>query len=459
LRGFIIIDLGFGDAGKGLLTDFLVRRTGAGLVIRYNGGAQAGHNVVAPDGIHHTFSQFGSGTFVPGVRTFLSRHVVIHPSALLVEHKALESKGIGDALRRLRISEDARVITPYHQAANRLRELARGPDRHGSCGIGLGETVKDALDFPDDAIRAKDLGDRNLLREKLQRVRQRKREAATELASSRREDPRTAAELALFDNPYAPEAWIASAAQLAESGRVIPDSDLSDWAGDTPAIIFEGAQGVLLDEEYGFHPYTTWSRCTAANAGEIVAGSFPGMRMEKIGVLRSYAVRHGPGPLPTETVAPAPAVSEHNTAGEWQGPVRYGWFDAMLARYALEAVGGVDRLVITHMDAPPRLGTWRVCGSYSMRGGPDGLPDEWVESNGTRTRLPIIPPRSIDSRVQLTQALLRAAPVLESCDADEKSVRRTIGEHLGRTVDAVSRGPRASDVEMFADFAEKYLTG
>jgi hypothetical protein len=125
LRGFIVIDLGFGDSGKGLLTDFLTRRTGAGLVVRYNGGAQAGHNVVTPDGTHHTFSQFGSGTFVPGVRTFLSRHVVLHPTALLVEREALESKGIRDAFERLRISEGARVITPYHQAANRVREIAQ----------------------------------------------------------------------------------------------------------------------------------------------------------------------------------------------------------------------------------------------------------------------------------------------------------------------------------------------
>ncbi len=139
MRAFVVVDLGFGDSGKGLLTDFLARRTGASVVVRYNGGAQAGHNVVTSDGRHHTFAQFGAGSFVPGVRTFLSRHVIVHPTALLFEGRALEEKGVGDVFSRLRVSEAARVITPFHQAANRLRELARGEARHGSCGVGVGE--------------------------------------------------------------------------------------------------------------------------------------------------------------------------------------------------------------------------------------------------------------------------------------------------------------------------------
>ena len=93
MRAYIIVDLGFGDAGKGLLTDFLARRCHAGLVVRYNGGAQAGHNVVTADGRQHTFAQFGSATFIPGVRTYLSQHVVIHPGALLVEGDLLVQHG------------------------------------------------------------------------------------------------------------------------------------------------------------------------------------------------------------------------------------------------------------------------------------------------------------------------------------------------------------------------------
>lgn len=121
MRAYIVIDLGFGDSGKGLLTDFLVRRLHANVIVRYNGGAQAGHNVVTSDGRHHTFSQFGSGTFIPGVRTYLSRHVVIHPTALLLEGDALQKFGIYNSFSRIRISDQSLVITPFHQAVNCIR--------------------------------------------------------------------------------------------------------------------------------------------------------------------------------------------------------------------------------------------------------------------------------------------------------------------------------------------------
>ena len=168
MNAYIVVDLGFGDSGKGLLTDFLVRRTGATIVVRYNGGAQAGHNVVTPEGVHHTFAQFSAGCFVPNVRTFLSRHVVVHPTALLVEARALCEKGVPDVFGRIRISERARIITPFHQAAGRIRELARGESKHGTCGVGVGETVKDALENPEGAILAGDLRNVAKLRRQLE---------------------------------------------------------------------------------------------------------------------------------------------------------------------------------------------------------------------------------------------------------------------------------------------------
>ncbi|MDQ3037226.1 MAG: adenylosuccinate synthetase, partial [Myxococcota bacterium] len=126
MSAWIVADLGFGDSGKGTITDFLVRELGARTVVRWNGGAQAGHTVVTGDGRAHTFSQFGAGTFVPGVRTHLAEPVVVHPTALLVEARYLERSGVGDALARLTIAESARLITPFHQSANRARESARG---------------------------------------------------------------------------------------------------------------------------------------------------------------------------------------------------------------------------------------------------------------------------------------------------------------------------------------------
>lgn len=439
MRAFLVIDLGFGDAGKGLLTDFLVRRTGATVVVRYNGGAQAGHNVVTPDGRHHTFAQFGSGTFVKGVRTFLSRHVVIHPTALLAEAAALQAQGVGDALSRLRVSEGALVITPFHQAMGRLRELARGAARHGSCGVGVGEAVRESLERPEEAVRAGDLRDPARLRPRLLRLRERLRGEIEGLAGAIPAGERTgedaARELGVFSRLDLPDRWLAEATRLAALGLIAADSILAAWLAEAGAVVFEGAQGVLLDEWAGFHPFTTWSRCTLENAVEILAEAAPGAEVQRIGVLRAHAVRHGPGPLPTETGELRSAVFEHNGFGPWQGAVRYGWFDAVLARYALDVAGPLDRLALTHLDAPPRLGRWPVCAGYEA---PHG---------GIVARLAAPAGRCLDRQARLTDLLFRARPVLEDCEPAEAAVVRRTEELLGRGVDLVFRGPRSTDVE------------
>src|SRR3954462_6632482 len=166
-HAILVIDLAFGDCGKGTVVDFLTRHHAAHTVVRFNGGPQAGHNVVTPDGRHHTFSQFGSATFLPGVRTVLSHFMLIEPYALLNEAAHLRSLGVSDALDRLMIHERCPVITPAHQAANRLRELARGQDAHGTCGLGIGQTMQDLLARPESLIYAADLKDRVVAAQRL----------------------------------------------------------------------------------------------------------------------------------------------------------------------------------------------------------------------------------------------------------------------------------------------------
>jgi adenylosuccinate synthase len=409
VRALVIADLGFGDAGKGLLTDFLVRETGATLVVRYNGGAQAGHNVVAPDGRHHTFAQFGSGTFMPGVRTFLARDTIVHPTALLRENAALRSLGIADALDRISISAGALVVTPYHQALGRLRELARGAARHGSCGVGVGETVGHARAFPSDAVHFVDLADVSRLRAKLARIREYARAELEQLDV-------VSGEAGVIERTEAIRRWMEPSCSLANLAA-------DDSLPPSPTIVFEGAHGVLLDEWHGFHPYTTWSDCTTAPALSLLP---PDAEVTTIGVLRAFAVRHGPGPFPTE--APIPhAPHEHNAANEWQGAVRRGWFDAVLARYAIEASGGIDALAITHLDWLPRLAEWTYCDAYDVA---------------------IHPPadRSLERQQQLGEALRSVRPVLRRCPAGEAGVVERIEAALGTPVAFGSRGPSASGV-------------
>lgn len=440
-RAVVVVDLGFGDAGKGLATDALVRRHGARVVVRWNGGAQAGHNVVAPDGRHHTFSQLGAGSFVPGVRTVLAAPVVVHPTALRHEADALARRGVPDPLARVLVDERARLVTPWHQAANRLRELARGDARHGSCGVGVGEAVADALAHRDDVVVAGDLRDRAALAARVRRVRDRVRASLDGLALPATSD--VEAERAVFDDPTLPTAWVAWACAVARC--VASPAAIVAALRAEPVLVLEGAQGVLLDETHGFHPHTTWSDCTPAAARRVLYELAPDAAPEVLGVLRAHGVRHGPGPFPTAHPAVSAAVVEHNATNAWQGSVRHGWFDGVLSRYALAVVGGVDALLLTHVDALARRASWRVAASYEL---PDDAPADLVRRDAAgRADLVAATAPSLERQARLAGLLARCAPVLDEVPADERGYVGAVERVLGRRVDAVARGPTAADVE------------
>lgn len=429
-RAVVVVDLGFGDAGKGITTDALVRGLGARAVVRFNGGAQAAHNVVLPDGRHHTFAQLGSGSFVPGVRTFLSRHLVVHPTALRFEADHLARVGVPGALERVTISAAARVVTPFHQAACRVRELARGAARHGSCGVGIGETMRDSLEYPAETLFMGHLRDRAALRRLLLRAQERLLSAVADqvhLAPDER---------ALFLDRAVVDTWIDQLPALVVDNIV----DEPEWArrlAAEPTAVFEGAQGVLLDEWRGFHPYTTWSTCTFDNALELTRDA----EVLKLGVLRTYATRHGPGPLPTERELPVPEL--HNGHGPWQGAFRRGDLDLALLRYAIACCGGVDALAVTHLDALDRLSDWRVATAHLPAPGDGHLYD----AHGT--------PRlgrftDLDHQAALTEALGRATPRIAR--PFERATPARVVDYLERSLQApvilASAGPTYRDVRV-----------
>ena len=375
---YIVCGLGFGDEGKGSVVDFLCsprRPDPARTVVRFNGGAQAAHNVLAADGRHHTFAQFGSGSFTPGVRTHLSRFVLVDPLALAAEAAHLASAGVPDALDRLTVDRDALLVTPYHQAANRAREVARGRDRHGSCGMGIGETARYSLAWPGDAPRVADCAAPRTLARSLGLLRDRLRD-----------------ELGPAGGP--------SVESLCDAYRAFADRvPLVDRgylrrllrAGPT---VFEGAQGVLLDEWRGFHPYTTWSTTTFANAEALLAEA--GETAVRLGVVRCYLTRHGPGPFVTED--PTLELPEpHNGTGTWQGAFRAGHPDAVALRYAAEVTGGLDGVALTHLDVAARH-RLRLCRAYLA----DGKLVSRIEPG---------PEHDLSWQERLTDRLLRARPV------------------------------------------------
>lgn len=406
MSGWVVVDLGFGDAGKGATVDALVRHTGASLVVRFNGGAQAGHNVVTSDGRHHTFSQFCSGSFVPGASGLLGPDFVLHPLGMAVEAEHLERVGIGDAFARTWVSERARVITPYQQAANRVRERLRGRAAHGSCGVGIGECVGDALAYPDEGIIAGMLDDRAKLRRRLLRQRERKRAELADIGAD-------ASDLVLFDEVELVDRVISFWGQVVSQLHRIDDDALTRMIRNAPTVIFEGAQGVLLDERYGFHPHTTFSRCTAEGATEL-AGDRP---LTRLGVLRAYTTRHGAGPFPTED--PSMNLPElHNPDGR-AGRFRVGALDVVLLRYALR-VAPMDGLAVTCLD---RVGsTPLVCLKY----------DELDQ---------LAQPSTLEEAEAIGLALRSVRPVLSPC----AHLIEDIEQWTGVRVMLTSSGPTAGD--------------
>ncbi|MBI3722439.1 adenylosuccinate synthetase [bacterium] len=450
-RAVVLVDLGFGDAGKGTVVDFLVRRHEARAVVRFNGGAQAGHNVVLPDGRHHTFSQIGAGGFVPGVRTLLSRFFVLHPTALLVEARHLAAKGVPDPLALVRASERALVVTPYHQAAARLRELSRGASRHGSCGVGTGEAVSDSLGFPEDAVRAGDLGDRRALATKLERTRERKLAELSLVLDDLAGDPLAAPERRALEDREIAGAWTLAVREI-HSRVVAPEPEIGSLLAREGTVVFEGAHGTLLDEWRGFHPFTTWSTCTSENALALLTENDLSGEIHRIGVLRTYATRHGPGPFPSESSELASAFAEpHNPSGTWQGAFRVGWPDLVLARYALAANGGVDGLALTHEDALERVSEWRACASYRAREIDERLFESSPDSPGAISGIRLGASGNLARQEALARALSSVEPAFVPLPLARergeraRSYREWLSSSLGLPVWLASNGPTAAD--------------
>jgi adenylosuccinate synthase len=344
-----VLGLGFGDCGKGLFVDALTRRWQAHTVVRFSGGAQAGHNVVTPER-HHTFSQFSAGTLVAGTRTVLLDPMVLHPTALLVEAEALARIGVDAALSRLTIDAQCRITSPYHQAAGRLRERLRGDAAHGTCGVGVGETVRHPL-----VMRYGDFGLDRLL-------------AIREILLAELEPlcDRSYEELQTLHDETLAERWINTVRALVRQCPPASVETLSDQLRRHGCVLFEGAQGVLLDEWRGFHPYTTWSSVTTAAVQSAVARFELAAPIEHYGVLRTYLTRHGPGPFPTEDESLDERLPEpHNSGPGWQGRFRRGHPDAVLLRYALEAVGTLDGLLVSHLDVFERGVKLKWCEEYT----------------------------------------------------------------------------------------------
>jgi adenylosuccinate synthase len=408
-HAIITVGLGFGDEGKGATVDYLTRKYAADLIVRYCGGSQAGHNVQLPDGRRHTFSQFGAGTLagLGGIRTFprtyLGPNVIIDPLAMNREAQHLAELGVPNPGRLVSIHARCLVTTPWLKILNQLRELARGNAKHGSCGMGIGETRSYWLKHGQDSVFATDLRDKETLCQKLELQRQRILLESQELVERIPGD--FLAELDLW-NLNAEDA-------TTELNRGLPDGVQLDAAiPDFQTAIFEGAQGVLLDEYRGFHPHTTWSTVTPHHAWELIDQ----MGVDAVAVLgltRTYATRHGAGPLPTYDADLTTRLRDAgNPYNRWQGNLRCGWLDLPLLRYAAAVAGPLDGLVVNHVDQICEE-EYKMCEAYRTPGpSPAAVPSlSWQGRLGEQLRNvePILSGATLEMILESLSAL---APVL-----------------------------------------------
>ncbi len=350
-----VVGAQWGDEGKGKIVDWLSVR--ADVVVRFQGGHNAGHTLVI-DGRTYKLSLLPSGV-VRGKLSIIGNGVVIDPWALLEEIERLRGQGVPITTENLRIAENAPLILPLHGELDRAREQARaemreGTGRIGTTGRGIGPAYEDKV--ARRAIRVADLADREVLEAKIAELllhhnALRRGFGIPEVDPAALRDALLAIAPKIL--PFAEPVWM-RLAELKRAGR---------------RILFEGAQGAMLDVDHGTYPFVTSSNTLAAQAA-LGAGVGPDTVGYVLGICKAYTTRVGAGPFPTEL--DDETGRKLGERGREFGTVtgrrrRCGWFDAVLVRQAVK-LGGIDGLALTKLDVLDGFDTIKVCTAYSLGG-------------------------------------------------------------------------------------------
>ena len=368
MQGSVVIGANYGDEGKGLMTDYLCRKHAADLVVRFNGGAQAGHTVETPDGRRHVFQHIGSGYFA-GVPTYLSKFFVSNPILFRQEYQHLDIPSSYNIF----VDPKSQITTPFDMIANQIKERHRGASRHGSCGVGFGETLDRVEDEGiyltyADLTRAVQTNDWQSVLDTVRVIAEWWAQSLAPLARPDLED--------LFS-------FLTSSETM--TGHFL--SDLQFFVGHTietktlPSvshIIFEGAQGLALDQHMGNFPYVTRSNTGIQNVIDLQR-QFGFDLTNIVYVTRSYLTRHGADPYFKEEPFPASVYDTTNVPHSFQGTLRYSRlsFGDVQSRIRLDMRAhapqymdaGIVQAAVTHLDqidAPIVSMSYRVSGSTHL---------------------------------------------------------------------------------------------
>ena len=350
MANVVVIGAQWGDEGKGKITDLLSRS--ADVVVRYQGGVNAGHTIVV-DGKVLKLHLIPSGILYPETICLIGSGTVVDPKVMLREIEMLLENGID--ISGLQLASTAHVTMPYHRLIDQAMEQRRGPQKIGTTGRGIGPTYADKAHR--SGIRVIDLLDEKRLRERLTGPLKEKNDLLSQIYGVSSLKPEEVVEEYLnYGKRLSPH--------VVECTRAIHQA-----ARNRKNILFEGAQGTLLDLDHGTYPYVTSSNPVSGGAC-IGAGVGPTLIDRVIGVAKAYTTRVGEGPFPTELQG---SLNDQlcDRGGEFGTTTgrrrRCGWFDGVIGKYAVE-VNGLDCLAITKLDVLDELDEIKVCTAYELDG-------------------------------------------------------------------------------------------
>jgi adenylosuccinate synthase len=350
MPNIVVVGAQWGDEGKGKVVDVITPH--ANVVVRYQGGNNAGHTVVVGRE-KYVLHSIPSGILHAGCLCVIGCGVVVDPGSLIEEMESLVQRGVRlDG--NLFISKNAHLIMPYHPALDRASEAKLGPRRIGTTGKGVGPAYVDKAARV--GIRMADLLDERLFREKLEANVAQKNRVLREIY-----DAETFTVEGILNQYLRYAGWLAP---------YITDTPLllARWIDSGYSVLFEGAQGTMLDVDHGTYPFITSSSTTAGGAA--TGTGVPPTRIHGVlGVAKAYTTRVGGGPFPTEmTGRLAEAIrSRGNEYGATTGrPRRCGWFDAVVLRYAVR-INGLDTVALTKLDVLDQCETIKICTGYRFR--------------------------------------------------------------------------------------------
>ncbi|WP_031214617.1 adenylosuccinate synthase [Marinomonas profundimaris] len=426
-KNVVILGTQWGDEGKGKVVDLLTEDVAA--VVRFQGGHNAGHTLVI-DGKKTVLHLIPSGILREGVQCIIGNGVVLSPAALKTEVLELLEQGV-PAVERLKISAACPLILPYHIAIDQARELAKGEKKIGTTGRGIGPAYEDKV--ARRAIRVGDLLDSERFAAKLKEVLEYYNFVLTQYHK---------VEPISFDEVYS------AGLEMAEFLRpMVADTItlLHDLRKAGANIMFEGAQGSLLDVDHGTYPYVTSSNTTAGGA-PAGTGFGPLYLDYVLGITKAYTTRVGSGPFPTELFdedGERLGVRGHEFGATTGRSRRCGWFDAVALRHAVQ-INSVSGICLTKLDVLDGSSVIKVCVSYANE---DGSPvaGSLVDSEGYEKAKPVYVemPGWAESTV--------GAPNFDALPKNAQDYIRFLEEQVGVPVDIISTGPDRNETIVIRD--------